>query len=346
MSYKSYTSDHVYFNVVITNNSSVVPIKAEFDSVLTSALLDNPSDYYCSIVRFTVPLQQVPIFIFQDGLYSVTISNGATDFQTILTYVPSYFPNLNPMPPDNRMVYSYQQFLDSINNALRSSFIASALPGVAPYMTYDPVTGLFSLNAVTTFHNNAFTDINQPIKVWFNTNLWSFFNNFEKIYNGNSPTAFNTNGKNYNIIIKPTGNNEIIIPATFGGPTPGFGMSQEFQSLSSWNTVRQLAFFTNSIPIRTEAIPNTFNSNSTIQSYQPILTDFQLSLDVPLRTYAQYVPTSEYRLVDMIGTNELKRINLIVFWQDKNNALYPIYIDPLDSLSVKILFRRKNLLHK
>lgn len=343
------TIDHVYFNVTMTNNDPINIIPAVYNSPTTTALLENPSEYYCSIVRFTVPIQQVPIFTFRDNTYSVTISNGATDFQQTLIYVPNYTPNLTPGPPDNRQVYSYQQFLDSINNGLRSSFIASGLPGIAPYMTFDPATELFSLNAPATFHNASFSDQNQPIKIWFNTPLWTFFGNFPKIFNGFSPASFNTNGKNFNLIIKPTGNNDITIPVSMGGPTPGYAMSQEFNSLSDWNTLQSIVFFTSTIPIRYESIPATIanntttNNNTTISSRQPILTDFELSDDGPLRNYAHYFAPGEYRLVDMTGTNPLRNIDIQVYSQDKNGNLTPIYIQPFDSLTVKILFRRKHI---
>ncbi len=387
---KTSTEDHIYFNVSINNNSSVSVKIAQASIQRSVAIIDNPSDYYCSIIRFTVPLQQIPIFIFQDSLYSVTISNGATDFQTILSYVPSYTPVLAPTYPESRFVYSYQQFLDSINNALSASFIASGLAGTAPYMIYNPETALISLVAPATFHNAGQTDENQTIKVWFNTNLWVFFSNFEKIFNGYVPQTWNTNGKNFNIIIKPNGTNNFSIPADHGGPLAGLQMSQEFSSLYNWNILRNIVFTTNTIPIRSEGIPSvvnppwnnsitynvgdsvTYNNNQfasllnnnvgnqpdqsptfwqinqlsgVSSSSLPILTDFQLLQDKGPegRSYAQYFPSSEYRLVDLMGNRPLTEIDLQIQWQDRNLNLYPIYINPLDSADIKIMFRKKSI---
>lgn len=438
---KTSTADHVYYNVVITNTSSTEVIRANYNQSKTTAILDNPSEYYCAIQRFTVPLQQVPIFVFLDNTYSVTISYNSNDYKQTLVYVPSYTSNLNPTPPDNRFVYSYNQFIDSINNGFGDAMVPfiAALPtfnigttysagqavkftlgGVdvgyssignanlghtpntsptywapiaTPYLEYNPTTQLISLVASTAYHNVNFTDDLQPLKIWFNTNLWNFFTNFEKLYNGNTPALYNTNGKNYNIIVKPTGINDAVIPAIyedFGTDVSGYRMSQEFVTLYDWNALRNIVFFTSAIPIRSEGIPadifapwnvsTTYSAgvrvsytNSTYESlqnsnvgnqpdisptywkiaanigssasYQPILTDFQISVEngPEARSYAQYVPTSEYRLIDLTGTTPLNNIDIQVYWQDKFRTLYPLYINPLDSLDMKLLFRRKTV---
>lgn len=400
---KTSEEDHVYLNIVIANTSTTELQIAEYSAPRTTPLLNNPSDYYLTVQRFTVPLQQVPIFVFLDNTYSVTISYNGTDYQTILTYVPGYTPILNPSSPENRYVYSYNQFIDSINNGLGDSMTAftAALPlysnvtvysagqavrfnlaGVdvayssinsgnvgntpntsptfwapltTPYLEYNPVTKLIRLIASRGYHNVNFSDENQPLKIWFNTDLWNFFSNFEKIYNGNTPAPYNANGKNYNIIIKPTGNNDVIIPAIFedfGMDIQGYAMSQEFISLYNWNSMRNIVFVTSTIPIRSEAIPSQsgiaspFVTNATTASaFRPILTDFQLLVNEgpEARSYAQYFPSGEYRLVDVTGTNPLVNIDLKVYWQDKFQNLYPIYINPLDTLDIKILFRKKSI---
>jgi hypothetical protein len=438
---KTSQEDHIYYNIVITNTSSTSVQPAVFNQSRTTAILENPSEYYCAIQRFTVPLQQVPIFIFLDNTYSVTLSNGATDYQTFLTYVPGYTPNLTPGPPENRFVYSYNQFIDSINNALgismtnltagltaynpattyaagnTVSFVIGSsevaytsivsgnightpntspafwAPLSNPYMAYDPVTELISLYVSTGWHNAQLTDQTQTLKIWFNTLLWNFFTNFEKIFNGYTPTSFNANGKNYNIIVKPTGINDITIPAIyedFGVDISGYAMSQEFVTLYDWNALRNIVFFTSTIPIRNEGIPanifapwnisTTYNAGVRISysgstysslvssnignqpdispafwaivqniasssSYQPILTDFQILITngTEARSYAQFFPSGEYRLIDMTGTTPMTNIDIQVYWQDKFQQLYPLYINPLDSLDMKILFRKKSL---
>lgn len=433
--------DHVYYNIAITNTNQSETLRASYNQSLTTPVIKNPSEYYCSIQRFTVPLQDVPIFVFLDSTYSVTISYNSNDYKKELIYVPSYTNNINLISPNDRFVYSYNQFIDSINNGLGDAMadFTAALPiyngattynagqavrydlsGVyvaysclydsttghqpnlspdywspiaTPYMEYDPTSQLIALVASRSYHNLNFEDVDQPLKIWFNTALWNFFTNFERIYNGTIPSVYNQNGKNYNIIIKPTGLNFDIIPAIFedfGIDVESYKVYQEFVSLYDWNSLRNIVFFTSSIPIRSEGIPanifapwnssTTYNSgdrvsfsNSTYSSissgnvgnqpdisptywsivsnigsssaYQPILTDFQLSVTngPEARSYAQYVPTSEYRLIDLTGNTPLNNIDIQVYWQDKYRVLYPLYINPLDSLDMKILFRKKSV---
>lgn len=346
------SDDHVYVNVSIVNNSVVESIIAQTNAPRSTVIVENPSNYYMSVIRFFIPLQELPIFIFLDNTYSVTISNGVLDFQTFLIFVPDFTTNISPPqpPPFNRYVYSYEQFLTSINNALSTSFIASGLPGVAPYMIYNPVTQLISLIAPASFHNAGFNDQNQPIKVWFNTSLYTFFGNFNKLFNGYPPSPVNINGKNFNIIIKPTGENEIIIPASFGGPLAGLQMTQEYFALSNWNDFRSLVITTTSIPIRAEIIPsglisgNGNGSPGTQVGYRPILTDFELIFNQAgdTQSFAQYFPPGEYRLVDLLGSTPLKNIDLQFWFQNRNLELFPILIGPLKSLDIKMIFRKKS----
>lgn len=387
INYESGSADHVYFNVIMNNTSAINLMIAQYSQTSTIPILDNPSEYYCSIIRFDVPVEQIPIFIFADNTYSVTISNAGVDYQTFLAYVPNYSPNI---PPNDRSVYSYQQFIDSINNAITSSFnnMTAALPAyntlvnyavgalvqlggvayislqtpnmgnipsssptfwarvIAPYMTYDPVTQLCTINAPTSFYNPSFSNWNQPLKLWFNSALWSFFNNFYKIFNSFFSQPYNVNGKNFQIIVAPTGINDITIPANKGGPIAGFGMIQEFVSISDWNGFLGLVFFTSNIPVKYESIPSLQNGQTgLITSSQPILTDFEAQTDGPIRNHLQYVPTAEYRLVNLQSTTELRTIDLQIYYQFKDGSLLPLYIQPLDTATIKILFRKKSFNH-
>jgi hypothetical protein len=384
---ESTDSDHLYFNVIMNNASTSLPMLAQYSQTSTTPILNNPSEYYCSIIRFDIPVEQIPIFEFVDNTYSVTISYNGVDYQTFLIYVPNISPNIPASTSADRDVYAYQQFLDSINNALAASFAlfapaynpattyiigntisylgdvyvslingnigntpstspldwAFVVDNVAPYMSYNPITQLFTVNAPTNFYNPVFSDWNQPLKIWFNTTLWGFFHNFYKIVNGLAPQAYNTNGKNYQIIVKPTGINDITIPVDKGGaPTPGFGMSQEFISVSDWNAFLGLVFFTSNIPVKYEQIPSIQNNQTElITSSQPILTDFEAQTDGAIRNHLQYVPTAEYRLVNLQSTTELRTIDIQIYYQLKDGSLHPLYISPLDTATVKILFRKK-----
>lgn len=554
-----YDSDHIYYNINITNPSTSQLLLAEFNQTAAQAILANPSEYNLSVVRFTIPAQQIPIFIFVKGLYTVTLSINGLDYMSIVPYIPGFTAVLDP---GDTQVYSYNQFLLMINQALANSFLASngsfttplliyststnykigdvvvyldlvsgalnnyrsiqdnnvnklpnvnplfwsaypnpqfpaynigqtylagqtvtyllnryisllpsigilptsgapywsllpnnssfelwsavrtynlgeivveglvtyfsiknnnlnhmpstsptfwnAYPLQAPYLTFNPVTDLISVNAPVQYFSNGITFRDQPFKLWFDTALWQFFGNFLKLYNGNSPTTANSNGKNYNVIITPLGNNNIVIPPEFGGGN-GYAMSQEFTSLYNWNSFRTLLFLTHTIPTKKEYTPTfrtgipiprgiaqwnslTSYSNgdrvyySTLNgvqdqssntpwvslqdvnlnniprigspfwaqtndvgvngttNFQSILTDYQptITTGYDVRSYYQYAPQSEYRLVSLNGTDPLKTLDLQIYWQDKIGNIFPLYLNPQESASIKLLFRKKS----
>jgi hypothetical protein len=388
------STDHVYYNIVMSNNTVTDSQIATYNAPRTTALLENPSDYYVSIIRFTVPLQNVPIFVFKDNSYSVTISYNGVDHQTFLVYVPDYAPIAIPSSPFNKYVFYYQQFLDSINNGLTTSFtnfntslpvwsnattysygdivrvgllsyfslqsgnlnkVPSAEPTYwelfsAPYLTIDYTTQLISVNASIAFFNtkDTLTTETQPLKIWFNTYLFQFFANFNILYNKTTPEVYNTNGKNVQIIIKDNYNNRIVLQNGLNG----YVNKQEYNSLYNWNDLRNIVFLTSTIPIRNEGIPaqasgvsDTVSNATTSSASLPILTDFQIKANLggDERSYAQYNPDGEYRLVDLTGTTPLTNIDLTVYWQDRFLNLYPLYLPPKNTLDVKLLFRKKSV---
>ena len=92
------------------------------------------------------------------------------------------------------------------------------------------------------------------------------------------------------------------------------------------------------------------NSTTTAQSaFQPIITDVAQSLNsdpTAWRKMLYYAPTAEYRMADFQNSKtEIKNIDVQVFWKNRlNNQLYPVSMYNLSSVSIKIMFRKKNAL--
>lgn len=120
-------------------------------------------------------------------------------------------------------------------------------------------------------------------------------------------------------------------------------ISQQSVNLSAFNSIRSIVMTTGEVPIKSEYTPVL--SNNATSNFLPILTDFEPQLPESGldRGLLSYLPTAEYRLVDLKGKNELKRFDLQLFWQDKLLNRYPIYIFPQQSADVKILFRKKSV---
>jgi hypothetical protein len=70
--------DRIYYNVTLRNENPVgndSPVPARFEEERVQPLLDNPSDYYLTISRFTVPGALIPIFVFPIQNFREAVSN-------------------------------------------------------------------------------------------------------------------------------------------------------------------------------------------------------------------------------------------------------------------------------
>jgi hypothetical protein len=84
-------------------------------------------------------------------------------------------------------------------------------------------------------------------------------------------------------------------------------------------------------------------------AFTPIITDIALDTTVggaaAYRQFISYVPTSEYRLSDF-GPSKvaIQNVDVFVFWKNRlDGQLYPITMYNLSSVSMKILFRLKDI---
>src|SRR5580693_4413640 len=155
-------NDNIYLNVVFNSNGSILT-PAVYNITKTIPVADKPSDYYCSVIRFDIPLNAIPLFIMpivanqsNANLTPMTIgiSVGGTNFSQNVIYVSN---ELNQVAPVQNMpsqvitpyyyVFSFQNLIDSFNTALSLAFTAASAPGSVPgpYLSFNPVTQLISL---------------------------------------------------------------------------------------------------------------------------------------------------------------------------------------------------------
>ena len=134
---------------------------------------------------------------------------------------------------------------------------------------------------------------------------------------------------------------------------------QDYSSTDSlWSPCSSIVFVSTLLPVKSEAtgVPNVLgtgnlgNSQPTSQSaFQPIITD--ISLDTGgqggaalYRKFIYYAPTAEYRLSDFSSSKQdIRNIDIQVYWKNRlDSQLYPINMFNLASVSVKLMFRRKD----
>ena len=72
MSYTQADSTHIYYNIRI-NSDITDRVLATFNVNRVQPVLDNPSNYEISVVRYSLPLTSVPLIVFQDNKWAMSL---------------------------------------------------------------------------------------------------------------------------------------------------------------------------------------------------------------------------------------------------------------------------------
>lgn len=338
----------IYYNTAYTNPESTARA-AVIKETRNSAILEKPNEWQASIVRFDVSTNSIPVAVIkQVGLPP----GAATDCYVTLNFAGvNYTQNvlLTKSQTENfNFVYSYQHWLDNINNALALAFAAIPAPGAnqdPPIFALDTTTSLIQLYVTSRY---LLTDAN-PITISVNDKLYRYLRGFQTFFNGNATANF----KDYDLIVLP--NNTFALPVVGQRQTYPVSVasahyvyysSQEKPNLGSWNPVRSLMITSDLIPSRPEFVQSNINSNIPYDlsaNFRSILTDFiqDQSSDPAARGVTVYLPTAEYRMIDLSKDNPLYNIDFQIFWTDFDGNIYPIMLAPGETFGVKLMFRRR-----
>lgn len=125
---------------------------------------------------------------------------------------------------------------------------------------------------------------------------------------------------------------------------------QEANAISTWNSLSSLVFLTQTIPVQPEYVP--YASVASLQkggnigaaSFLPILTDFVPDLTTAKDSRVQFTYyANPYRLVQLNSNVAMRRIDLQIFWEDKFQNLYPLFVSGNALNSIKLVFIKKSL---
>lgn len=354
------SSDNVYVNTLLTHNVSdgQFPSIAKLNINFTEPYLINPSEYYASIIRFDIPMAEVPVLIFpcpagNDNISSLVI--GVTylgiDYSVNLIYVADpFFPVPNPPDPTNPYYYMYNidKFVNIINTALDTAIANSGFPlvGQVPFFYYNSSTQLFSVYIPKTFTPT----------IYVNVELQSYLDGFNWQLVSNS----STNPHHYNLIKSDNPYNtypSVINAQTNGTPAGVTGPSgvedayiftQDHNNMVYFAELRRIVIVTNTIPIVAENIPaiSPNNGNFTGETTNlPIFSDFVPNFrdTTDIRSIAYYRPTGQYLLHDMKGDGLLNKFDLQIYWEDSLGRLNPFYLSTNQTASIKVAFLKKTL---
>lgn len=179
LSSRSKDANHVYYNVRIQNTAKTGEyVPCSFRETRTVPIVDNPSQYFFSCIRFSLPTSTIPLLIVPvqsypntdttKTVYSVGLSYGTHSVQQHVIWAPNEMAYSTPITPQLSLspvmsssntkdsyyyCRSYVHMVNLVNTALASAFTALAgletLPvgATAPFITYDSASHLFSIHA-------------------------------------------------------------------------------------------------------------------------------------------------------------------------------------------------------
>jgi len=368
---RSDLADITYFNLTLTGiddgnageifkiQGNQYPIPAYLLTNQNQVILENPDEWYCSIVRFSVPCLNVPVIQFlvqtpvldiNKGIYSFTLKwKNFVSAQTFVQFEPEVFPPAVSTPPvgtlkqtftDYYFLYDYTHLIGMLNKTLISATTSlNAVSGQSfnpPFLHYDSQTSLISLYADQTQYDGTLVD---PVYVWFNFAMANFLqaipyhtydygqiqglDNQIQIYSGQGLNVKTIGAITYDVV------------------------SQQYLSLAYMSFLKSVIIATD-MNIISEA--GYINEITSIQntSYTNILTDFLPDLSVPQAGVSNsifvYNAPSLYRLFQFKQKQPLQSLSIRVFFTDSLDNVYPLYIDKGQTVNLKFMFIKKHLI--
>ena len=403
----------IYYDLSVVNNVQPSQTQSQtsqqnrltFTEVRSSPILDNPSDYFLSIVRFSLDTAGgMPLFIPQidlvqpiptpnDTVYFVTIEYNpqATPADRVISkkrvvYVPQsniYNPpntlNIESITQPYYWLNTFQAFICMINEALELAYndvLAQAtLGGITlpanwttaplpiPYILWDNQRSIATLVAQTPIFEGDCLGGNTPVAgsangfIYFNTPLFQLFSSFQAFHNYTylpNPPLSGDGEANYmiNVYNKKggAGNNFYAVDASGGILYPSLFMEQTYSTGATLSPIQSLIFTSSLVPILPQltGVPRVLTNVNGDSGQNDNLTNEITDLVVNLETGTEYfpsvlyLPTAEYRLIDLQSNSPLYGIQISVAWKDVYGITHDFYLQNGANCSLKILFRKKD----
>jgi len=367
----SLDQDHIYLNLQVQNESFTNGTPASIFKTFREPIIDKPSLWYVSLIKAEVPMTYVPLFDFvtyckrpltspttpQSELV-ITFTYLGVDYTSKLTYVSGFAPPVS-IVQERFPIYTIDQFILICNNAFQTAFSLLPAPlqatlGASPVVTYDPTIRLFGVQYPQGYTSNVSDPAYTGIQVWMNDNLYNIFDTlpYRQYDDSNGSNGYKNNRLYVDVVLTGVGSNilnrtttALVSNAPRVSPQNNlvwYAMIQEINSIANLYAIASI-IFTSNLP----TVPEYINSISTAGlSSQDSIIQFPILSEVsppPGDTDQRliYIPQAEYRLRVMSSNEPISNIQLSVFYQDKSGLIQPLILPSRESLSIKILFRKK-----
>lgn len=372
--------DNVYYDLQYNNYQSLTqePSQLTFQETRNIPIIQNPSDYNLSIIRFQLDTISLPSYIasIQPNqaninlmIHGVNLSywNGSTEITIPLTYLlwkpvhkevalpPAPNTTSNGFQADSIYYYGYSflHVCEIINTAFTTALTALKLQSgttaiasaLAPFIYFDHNNNKFHLVGDNAFYNS---NSGTHIRIYFNRPLFGLLSSFGAYRN----SITDPNQNVYQIRLTGEKGTNLVQNTNWGSGITFIDYSQEYSTLSNFSPISSLIFTTSQLPIVPNQIsaPLVFNNNQLVSDYNQnsltyqIITDMANNDDFSYKPNLLYNPSAEYRRISLTSNRPINNIDIQVFWRNKRGELKPFYVWSGGSASIKILFEKKKLL--
>jgi hypothetical protein len=187
--------------------------------------------------------------------------------------------------------------------------------------------------------------VNNHINIFFNRSLYSKFTSFpaSKDYNLSL-------GRIYCLLLKSYyGTNIVSLDTQLTGVFKNYiKYDQEYSTISNWSVVSAIVFTSSNLPVVATQISDAVNyvngmivSKNSGRVTEPIITDMT-SNDMCYKPNLLYVPSAQYRMIDLFGSSDIQNVDISVYWKNRyTGELNPFYLQSSGSCSLKLLFQLK-----
>lgn len=362
-------------------NTATAPPVLYFNETRNSPFVLDPESYYLSIVRFTLDTNTLPIITpeiqpapnsnLNLTTYSITMDwdNPVFPFQsftqqTFLTFIPQNKQAIIPAPPSQTNnglqnnetgyydIYNYQYWIQLVNNTFQQCYnglnaqvvgAGLALPSAfAPVMSWDTQGNIAILNADQAGYDDTASNY---ISIYFNPSLFNLFSSFPFIVES---TDVVPNGKNARIIMSGFGGANVVPFPPVAPVYTALQIVQEYSTIALWTPITSIVFTSNTLPIVANQVSapllffngKRFQSGGNNSNIAQIITDF-VANDGIYKPSITYIPSAQYRLVNLVGNSPLYNLDIEVFYKNRVGEFIPVRLGSGGTATIKILFTRK-----
>ncbi len=351
--YNSNESNNVYLNIQFIGGSTgnkygnVHKLMA-YNDTTPQALINNMRDYFIGICTLTISAHSIPLIKFLDIIdgqnnpnlttWYLTFSYGGINYGQNVLFIPS----TNLSAPSNTTSYrtskstyydldNFNQICRMLNSTLATiystMFTANpALAGIGLTVNDAPYF-IFGDEKFTLIYNKLF--VGSGVKLYFNDILQIKLGGFDVFFNG-----IGGDNKDYELLFIDSKNNTY--------DTTHYFNVQAYSNVQAFQVINQIILKSQNLKGRNEILLNNDNSilnfGSIIFSLNPLLETQQ-----QMKSKLTFTTNGIYRLVDIVGSGEVRSIDVSVYYTDTIGNLYDVQLGPNEITTLKLGFFKKSL---